>query len=252
MAKEEGLTRSVFTRALESLTGQKHGPFPDIWAKWWAAHGESILASGLPPEEGVGDPTAQGEGGTFYGIPQISQRIIYVLDTSGSMKHEVGQGTRLDACRTEFKRALRALRPGATFNVVIYSKDARRFAKKPMVPAGDDSRSAAEKFVDEFAPAQNTNIFDALRTAFEMCGEGATKKGSPLNADTIYLLTDGSPTMPDGKPDDTNRILDAVREWNAARVVTIHTIGVGDALNTGFLSQLASENNGQFIHKKGE
>ena len=69
-------------------------------------------------------------------------------------------------------------------------------------------------------------------------------------ADTIFLLTDGSPTTPNGKNADTKKILEAARLWNSLGHITIHTVGIGDKLNVGFLSQLAEEHNGRFIHKK--
>ena len=91
----------------------------------------------------------------------------------------------------------------------------------------------------------------AIVEIVEIAGAGAKKKGAPLAADTIYLLTDGTPTTPDGKKVDTNKILEAARKWNALGLVTVHTIGIGKNLNRPFLEQLAREHNGKFIWKKG-
>jgi len=253
MEQEEGHTLDVFARALASLTGKRHGIFPDVWKRWWEANGARVLAEGLGPRGGARGPDAEGGGRDvhFYGIRQISRRIIYVLDISGSMKHKVGDGTRLDACRDEFKRAVGRLRRGATFNLVVYSTDVEVWSKKqPMRPKNEKTVAEVGSFVDGFQPKNSTNIFDALKTAFELAGAGASRKGGRLVADTIFLLTDGSPTTPDGKTADTGRILEGARLWNADGRVTIHTIGIGNNLNTSFLAALAREHGGQFIHKQ--
>ena len=65
-------------------------------------------------------------------------------------------------------------------------------------------------------------------------------------ADAIFLVSDGSPTTPKGEVEDPERTLQAVREWNAAKRVAIHCIGIGARHNSSFLKQLAEENGGQY------
>ena len=110
-------------------------------------------------------------------------------------------------------------------------------------------REDAIRFFRMTAPHGTTNILDALREAFRIAGSGATKKDAPVVVDTIYLLTDGSPTDERGFPEDAGRILAAVRRWNALGRVTIHTIGVGNDLNKPFLERLAKDNGGTFLHR---
>ena len=76
---------------------------------------------------------------------------------------------------------------------------------------------------------------------------GANDRNYDLGADTVFLLTDGSPTKPDGSLDSTEKILVACREWNRLKRVTIHCIGIGKAHNGGFMSALARENGGQYV-----
>jgi hypothetical protein len=81
---------------------------------------------------------------------------------------------------------------------------------------------------------------------FSLTGRGSHDKHYGVAVDTVFLLTDGSPTKPDGKLDSTEKIVNAVRAWNPLKRVTIHCIGIGKGLNQGFLRQLASENGGEF------
>jgi hypothetical protein len=85
-----------------------------------------------------------------------------------------------------------------------------------------------------------------LAAAFRLAGLGARDKNYELGADTIFLLSDGSPTTPDGQLDDWEKIIRAVREWNKLKRVVIHTIGIGGH-NVAFMSTLASENGGTYV-----
>ena len=104
----------------------------------------------------------------------------------------------------------------------------------------------AQEWVRKLQPVSSTNIYDSLRLAFGLTGQGSKDKHYGTDLDTIFLLTDGAPTMPDGQLDSTEKILIAVREWNPLKRITIHTIGIGGELNAPFLEQLAGENGGEF------
>ena len=255
MEKEEGLTKSVMARALESMTGEKFGTHPEVWRKWWAAQQGKLLGGGLPPRsDEAGDDEGDRKRGHFYGIPQVSLKIIYIIDVSGSMKKDIGGKTRLEACKTELSHAISQLPRRAMFDVILYHRNVTVWKKQmqvagPLKKGRKGNKDAAKEFYAKARPEGSTNIYDALRAAFKVAGEGTKKKNARLNADTIYLLTDGSPTTPAGKMDDVKKILEGARKWNALGRVTIHTIGIGKDLNRPFLEQLARENNGRFISK---
>ena len=65
--------------------------------------------------------------------------------------------------------------------------------------------------------------------------------------DTIYFMTDGTPTV--GKLKKPEEILAAVREWNRTAHITIHAIGVGAECDAAFLKALADENGGVFVKR---
>jgi len=253
IGKEEGRARHDFARALLSLTGETIGPDADGWARWWQGNRDVVLGEGLPPPGGgKGDLRAhrwKGEGGFYYGLPQVSRRIIYILDISDSMRFVQGDQTRLERCITEVNRAIDALPRTATFAVLAYNSEVRPW-RTEMSPATPANKDAAKAFIAELRQAHTTNIYDALREAFAIAGGGASKKGTRVKADTIYLLSDGAPTLPDASYDDPERILKAVREWNSLQRMTIHTIGIGKGLKFSFLIKLAEEHHGEFIRKE--
>jgi len=256
MPREEGRTLAEMARALESLTGETFGAHADVWQRWWEGKGSGWTAADMPPRDEDANirresPDPEDSGGFFYGIPQVSRKIIYVIDVSGSMKNEVGGRTRLEGCKSELSRAISQLDRRAVFDVILFNNEVTVW-KPTMQEAGllgkeGSPRDEARAFYDPVPPDGSTNIYDALRKAFELTGIDDKKKNAPLKADTIYLLTDGSPTTPDGQMDDTEKILEAARKWNELGRITIHCIAIGKDLNATFLRQLAEENHGEFI-----
>lgn len=61
--------------------------------------------------------------------------------------------------------------------------------------------------------------------------------------DTIYLLTDGYPSV--GTIVDGNQLADEVRRWNRLRGIRIHTIALGG--KSDFLERLAKDSGGDSI-----
>ena len=256
MPQEEGRTLAEMARSLESLTGETFGAHADVWQRWYESRGATFSPADLPPRDEDGHirrerADSEDSGGFFYGIPQVSRKIIYVIDVSGSMKNEVGGRTRLEGCKEELSRAISQLDRRAVFNVILFNHDVTVW-KPAMQEAGllgkeGSAREEARAFYGPVGPESSTNIYDALRSAFDLTGVDDRKRNAELKADTIYLLTDGSPTTPDGQMDDTNKILEAARKWNDLGRVTIHCIAIGKDLNATFLRALAAEHNGEFI-----
>jgi uncharacterized protein YegL len=101
--------------------------------------------------------------------------------------------------------------------------------------------------VNEYEPSGGTNVHDALETAFQMAGSNVDGKNYLSSIDTIYFMTDGTPTA--GKLVKPDEILAAVRGWNRLTRITIHCVGVGDECDVKFLEQLAKESGGTFVHR---
>jgi len=257
---EGGRARAEMNHALARLTGKNLGPFPDLWTAWWRAHEEDVMRGKLELGGHRPEPPRKLDQGRFYGIPQEARRIIYVLDVSGSMEISMrnprwiknawvpardDEESRLDAAKKELLRAVRKLRKGTRYAVLLYSDH---------VVALDDhlvkaTREAADRLAAELervGPESSTNIYEALDYALRMANVHPDSPPGAAKADAIFLISDGSPTDSEGQVEDPARVLSAVGKWNALQRVAISTIGIGRQHNAAFLKALAKQNGGEY------
>jgi Ca-activated chloride channel family protein len=176
------------------------------------------------------------------GDSHLPKNILFLLDTSGSMK---GEKIRQATDALEF--CLRSLNPGDRFNLVTFSSDLKTYAPEPREAATEEIERAAE-FLKQLKADGGTNIHDALREALWQMGYGH-------HPSMIVLLTDGLPTVGETDPD---KILSMVNQNNKSWAGTdrgrsscrIFVFGVGYDVNTHFLDRLASENGAvsEYVH----
>ncbi len=254
IGKEEGRLQLDCAKALAALTGENFGAVPEAWKRWWKEKGSALGAGEGPPPGGYPAPPPGSSDGGYYGIPVQTERAVFVLDVSGSMSKSFkdasrdpapGELSKIESAKNELSRVLRGFSSRGRFAVVVFNDVVTKW-KDTMAPASEAMKGEATAFVKGLSAASTTNIYDAMAAAFEIAGMGARDKHYELGADTIFLLSDGSPTKPDGSLDDWEKVLRAVAEWNALKRVTIHAIGVGGH-NVAFMSRLASENGGQYV-----
>jgi len=228
---------------LEKLTGRDFGFDPDLWSTWWKLRGKK--EDKLKPAREVSEVV------TYHGIRVVSDRVVFVVDVSGSMEAvDVSGRSRMDYAREELLRTLDGLGGVTLFNIVSFSSDPSFFAEK-MQKATLENKQKAKDWVAIQEPSGQTNTFDTLRKIF------SDIKG----VDTIFFLSDGIPTT--GRHLLQEKILAEVAKMNRFRKVRIHCIAllVGKYGAQGapiedkerlenFMRRLASENNGKLIVKK--
>lgn len=249
---EVGRLRDDALATLRNLTGKDPGTISS-WKAWWEkAKNEGFQP--VPETEATKVKRAEDDGGTrvsFAGIPTSSRNVLFVVDVSGSMRFSLdaeqeagaGQSSRLAVLKRELKAALERFPEGGTFGIVTFSSFVTRWTPKleKMTP---DMRKKALDFAANIEPEGSTNIYGALKEAFDMAGRGTQDKFYRPVVDVIYFLTDGKPSQ-DSEVSDTERILSAVRDWNKLGKVAIHVIALGEA-DLQFLRKLASQNHGEF------
>lgn len=266
--------------SLKELTGQNFDAFADVWAKWWAENKEkfssqqSVKVGGRPKDPPVDN--------TIYGVPIKSDRVLFVIDISGSMKdpltnpqpptptakgpvtpkdgdpppppppEETLSGPKIDVAKHELKKAIEKLPKTARFSLVAFNHATLVWKDHP-VEATAENKEDALKWVRDFKASGSTYTDGALRVAFKIAGLGAIDKAYPeIALDTMIVISDGAPT--DNAPDasktmDWRVIVEHVKEWNARGAVVIHTIAVdmsNQVAGNEFLKTLAEQNKGTF------
>ena len=227
--KEEGRMLAEIVDALRGLTGRPFGYGPGQWKEWWTKAKEDFTI----PDKAAAIVSSQAGMTTYHGVPVLSNRIVFVLDMSGSMSSEgTGSETRMEQAKKELSRVLSQLNPAAQVNMVFFDDRIEPW-HKGLLPIKTHLKEA-QAIVARVAPRGQTNIFDSLDFAF-----------THREADTIYLLSDGDPTA--GRIIDPDDILREIRRMNRLRQIVIHTISFGVS---PFLKRLAEQNGGQYVEVK--
>jgi hypothetical protein len=233
----DGVERDRLHRALRLLTGQDFGTKSNRWLKWWEAEGEGFS---LPSREEsrAADKAREKRRessettSSFFGLDISSDRACFVLDLSGSMNFKTKSGkTRLARLKSEMDSFLERFPAGDLFNIIFFGNDAERW-RPELSPMTDELRRKTRAHIKSLDAPGATAVYDGLEAAFE----------DPL-IDTIYLLTDGSPSG--GTVDDIDEIIMEVSRWNSLRHVVIHAVAVGR--DSPLLRRLSADSHGDYI-----
>ncbi len=250
LEKESGRLRKLVAEALWKLTGQLFEENLTSWRAWWKREGAAFQviapedlakAANTREQRRLAERTSTGSS-KFFGIRIESNRVIFVLDTSGSMLESLyGKSygkrgaSRIDIAKQELSQSIKNLDEGALFNVIVFSTGVDRWLKSGIGESTEPTRQAALTWVERLGAAGATNVFDALKMAF-----------ADKDVDTIMLLSDGEPTT--GEITDPHRIREEVAFWNKHRRVKIHTVAIGGNLEV--LEWLSLDSGGDHVRMR--
>ncbi len=180
---------------------------------------------------------AVGEDGTFLAVfaPSVSRDdiapvpkdVLFVLDTSGSMREH----DKLGQAKRALSYGVNVLRPEDRFNIVAFSSQARPF-REELQPVTGVTKSAAASWIGSLKAAGGTNIEAALTTALPM--------GTEERLFLVVFLTDGRPTLGEVY---AKRLVEIVEANNTAKA-RVFTFGVGYDLEVDLLDQIAEATGG--------
>ncbi len=285
MSKADGLLNAEIDDVLHWFTSKSFEGSAPVWKRWWKAEGAAWLASA--PTERHTRRREDLPGGTrvrFYGIPTESKHVVFVLDRSGSMKAKAsdaaiarkkakpkgpitgdggkrgkGKGaeealageTRMELAKNQLKRSIGQLDRKVKFGVLFYSNDVKVWKPAPeLVPAVAAQKKAAVTWFEGLGPEGPTLMFPALMKALAYADTiGEDTKKPRTGANTIFLLSDGSPTTADGKvlpADELEAAMEAFLEANKLYRCIVHTIGIGPGHNSAILRRIAAATGGQY------
>ena len=177
--------------ALNALTGRAFNGNATLWKDWWGKNKESfqigaVAAARDAAKEGESAEWKKESGGvSFYGITTRSQRILFVLDRSGSMNEAVsetltgkqGGKRKIDAAIDQLKVAVNGLEDGALYNIITYATDVTRWQKR-MQKSSTSSRKKVTRWIDtKIEAVGGTNIHDALEGGVPARGHRRRRQG---------------------------------------------------------------------------
>lgn len=230
LPKSKGLVQHDVVQHLTNVTKQKFRDDDRKWRAWWDQNKATFKH---PPLDSIDQDEDIDEGAlTYYEIPICAKRIVFVLDTSGSMA-----GQRLYAAKQALVGVVKMLPEQVYFSIVVFNSTPRVW-QPTMVPATSAMKQQAAEMVMSQTTGRHTASYDALSAAFA------------LDPEAIYFLSDGAPTS--GKIVNPVEIVHDITANNRIRRVSLHAIGVGigednaPAIFRQFMEALAQYNWGRY------
>ena len=225
----KGLTEATATMRADRWTGL------DDFRLFWVADkddlGLRVLAHKGAEDDGffmlLGNPTGAA----------VEKDVIFVLDTSGSMR-----GEKIEQARSAIDYCLDHMNRGDRFNVITFGTAVSSF-RNELVDAGPKNVSAAREFVENVVANGRTNIWGALEKAL-------AGKADPARPRIMMFLTDGAPTVGELIPE---KILEQVKKINT-NGTKVFVMGVGNDVNAHLLDQLAevTEGSSEYVAPREE
>jgi HEAT repeats/von Willebrand factor type A domain len=207
-------------------------------------------------------------GGAFFGTKTPSRQMIFIIDCSGSMEALVTEKerfegfpdlSRMEIVKTELSREIDRLPSYVKFNIIAFATDVNPWKDK-LQQASITVKSSAKSWIktlyaiggaskEDLATVGlassaglekgKTNTFGALKTALGVKEVSTADTNYKVEADTIFFLSDGRPTV--GEYVDPDDILREIKAINDLRKVVIHTIAIGE-FQKDFMQRLAEQN----------
>jgi hypothetical protein len=156
------------------------------------------------------------------------------------MKHPLGAGetrTRWEVAADELRRTLGALPDSFVTDVVLFSGAVRSALERPQKLARP-ARDRVEAFLAAAAPRGGGDLLGGVLAAL-----------AQDDVDTVFLLSDGAPSLGDFV--DGGRIRAAIRQRNRTRKCVIESIGFGAsrAAERAFLEGVARDSGGRVVFR---
>jgi len=184
------------------------------------------------PAGGQGLGSAAGSPGgsstEFMGVKTDANRVVYILDFSGSMS----DGVKIDRMLLELKKSVNRLPIDHHFYVIFFDDQSLPMPTPAMVKA---------------TPANKTLYFSWADTESigASSGGGTDPSGSlelalkTIRPQAIYLMTDGVFV-------DNDKVFTIINRDNSKRNVQINTIALHDRSNEPAMQRIAAENHGEY------
>lgn len=228
--EHEGRPAREAVALLQKITGYNIGMDVRRWKYFFLRH----KAEGTPMVAESSEEPNSPETLSYLGLPIYGDRVVFVLDASGSMNDpmpEQWRSSRAERAVQEFVQLLPRLPEAAAFNVVYFASGVNPWSER--LRAQDQEAVAEASGWAQRQPIDGgTNLYGGVAFAF-----------NDPEVQEIVLLSDGRPTH--GELIDSATILARVARWNRWRGVRISTVSLGAMPEPrAFLYRLSRENGG--------
>lgn len=230
------------SRALAARAERDYGFDVERWRAWWGAVQRGELAP--PRGEGGGEGTRP----SFFTLRPWTDRVVFVLDRSGSMYEPFGPAvpggerrTRWDEAVAQLLDFVRQLGPRARFDVVVFHDYAEAW-KEELVLADENALRSVRLWLDQ-KPHGGTLLRAGVERALGLGADGRLDLAR-LEADTVIVLCDGATRE---GPDWVRGFLSRV---NSSARVAFDGVQIGRE-GDGTLERLAQGSGGEFVRIDG-
>lgn len=229
-------------RYLHRLTGRTFDRASE-WTAWWEKEGEAVGAGTFTRGS---DPPPTGP--LCLGVACESRRIRIVLSYHGPTEIELDENMErvrpaglasLKEVADAAKEAVAALPNDAEFNLVAAEREAP--FSPSSVRATGLTKTKAAGWLDDVGRGWASEL--PIATLMGILEEHQPSRFGGL-PDTILFIC-ASPVNAD--PDDTDRFLCLLDDWNLAAGVVIHCVGIGEMCDVDTLAMVALQTGGSFI-----
>jgi hypothetical protein len=232
--------------ALRARSGRQFGMEAEDWRKWWALVRSGEVRGVNPASQGGFQESTRP---SFFGIRPMSDRVVFVLDRSGSMSEPFGpkvmafgEHRRWDEAEKQLLAFVEAMGPKAKFNVFQFHDFAESW-KDQLVPATPENLRSIKEWLDYQRPAGGTELRAGVERAMQIQSNGQIDF-TKLEADTVIVLCDGETDEGPGWVDTF------LEHFNSQARIVFHGVQVGSH-GDETLQKLARGSHGDFAKVDG-
>lgn len=230
---------SDIQRELRRISGRKIGLDARSWVTWWIAVRQGRIPLHAPEADGESGRTSA----DFFGLRPVSDRVVFVLDASGSMDQAwatSGHSRYVEAVE-QMTTYLQAAGEETRFNVVLFSSGAVA-ASTELLPATTENLEKVRTSLLARRPDGST----LLRPAIHLALGAPDGRVDPerVEVDTVVVLCDGETAS---GPGWVVPFLDGIR---AEVRVVFHCVLLATG-GDGTLEALARETGGELLRVGG-
>ncbi|MEM8713294.1 MAG: hypothetical protein AAGG01_20300, partial [Planctomycetota bacterium] len=197
-------------QVLREASGLSTGAVAERWIRWAEGLKDDWVWERRDSKRSSRDADEEGASTTFYGLRVASDRLVFLVDMSGSMWRSNGESSRKEQVEVELAKTLRQLPEETYFNLVPYANAPGPWEKE-LVPATPKN---VERAIEWFQRNTQRGRGDAWSALLPVLRDPSV--------DTVVILFDGAPSG--GTRWNVELMRSLLADENRLRGVVIHTV----------------------------